>query len=185
MAGHSGWARGGSVEAVKASVLFLIALAIDVWMLFFGVLEGNTPAMEVIIALLALNIVILGLGGHYAILSRIRKGLWTKTYPLSDTTVQDSIVGYFDGKGVALKDTGEAHEYTESYSCILKSARPRFEVRIRPVTFLGEGVAVMVGPEDRKNRDVLRAFMDELEDVMETDLEEGIRRVSRKREEEE
>jgi hypothetical protein len=185
MAGHSGWARGGSVEAVKASVLFLIALAIDVWFLFYGVLQGNTPAMEVIIALLALNILVLGLGGHYGILSRVRKGLWTKVYPLSDTTVLDSVETYFDGKGIKLRDQGEAHEYTDSYSNILRSPRPRFEVRLRPVTYPSEGVAIMVGPEDGKNRKVLGAFMDELEDVLEEDLKEGIRRVSSKKEEEE
>jgi hypothetical protein len=185
MANRKGWARGGSVEAVKASVLFLLVLVLDAWILLFRVLQGNMPAIEVAVALLAVNIVVIGLSGHYIILSRIRMGLWSKVYPLSENTVLDSVEGYFDGKGVSLKDLGESHTYTESYSNILKSAKPRFEVRLRSVSFPEEGVAVLVGPEDRKNKAVLAKFMDEFDDVVENDLEEGIRRVSPKNEEEE
>jgi len=185
MASSKGWARGGSVEAVKASVLFLLVLALDAWILIFRVLQGSVPAIEVVVALLAVNIVVIGLSGHYVILSRVRSGMWSKVYPLSENTVLDSVGGYFDGKGVALRDLGEAHTYTESYSNILKSAKPRFEVRLRSVSFPEDGVAVLVGPEDRKNRDVLARFMDDFDDVVESDLEEGIRRVSPKREEEE
>jgi len=106
---YKGWTRGGSVEAVKAAVLILILLLIDVWILFSVILNRNTPAIEVLVALVALNLVILGLVGHWGMLARVRKGMWSKFYPLASTTVLDSIEGYLDNKGIKFKTAGEEH----------------------------------------------------------------------------
>jgi hypothetical protein len=179
-ASYKGWARGGSVEAVKAAVLILLLLLIDVWILFFVILGGNTPAIEVLVALVALNIVILGLVGHWGMLARVRMGMWSKFYPLSATTVLDSVEGYLDNKGIKSKAAGEEHAYTENYSDILRCFGPAFEIKLRPSTFPSEGVTVLAGPEDKKNGKVLRALMGDLDEVMEQDLKEGIRRVSSK-----
>jgi len=153
-ASYKGWTRGGSVEAVKAAVLILLLLLIDTWILFFVILGGNTPAIEVLVALVALNIVILGLVCHWGMLARVRKGMWSKSYPLSATTVLDSMEGYLDNKGIKFK--------------------------IRPSSFPREGITVLAGPEDKKNAKVLRELMGELDEVVEQDLKEGIRRVTSK-----
>jgi|GEM_PF-4356066 len=179
-ASYKGWARGGSVESVKASVLILILLLIDVWILFSVILNGNNPAIEVLVALVALNIVVLGLVGHWGMLARVRKGRWTKFYPLASTTVLDSVQGYLDKKGIKFKTAEEEHVYTENYSDVLRCSGPAFEVKLRPSSFPSEGVSVLAGPEDKKNGKVLRALMGELDEVMEDDLKEGIRRVSSK-----
>jgi len=168
------------VEAVKAAVLILLLLLIDTWILFFVILGGNTPAIEVLVALVALNIVILGLVCHWGMLARVRKGMWSKSYPLSATTVLDSMEGYLDNKGIKFKTAGEEHVYTENYSDILRCFGPAFEVKLRPSSFPSEGVSVLAGPENKKNGKVLRAFMNELDEVMEQDLKDGIRRVALK-----
>ena len=168
------------MEAVKAAVLILILLLIDVWILFSVILNGNTPAIEVLVALVALNIVILGLVGHWGMLARVREGMWSKFYPLSSTTVLDSIIGYLDGQHIKFKAAEEEHVYTENYSDVLKCSGPSFEIKLRPSIFLNEGVFVLAGPRDKKNAKVLRNLMDELDDVMEEDLKEGIQRAASK-----
>ncbi len=179
-ASYKGWTRGGSVEAVKAAVLILILLLIDVWILFSVILNENTPAIEVLVALVALNIVVLGLVGHWSMLARARKGMWSKFYPLSSTTVLDSVEDYLDKKGIKFKAAGEEHVYTENYSDVLRCFGPAFEIKLRPSSFPSEGVSVLAGTEDKRNGKVLRAFMGDLDEVMEQDLEEGIRRVTSK-----
>jgi hypothetical protein len=179
-ASYKGWTRGGSVEAVKAAGLILLLLLIDVWIFFSVILNGNTPAIEVLVALVALNIVVLGLVGHWSMLARVRKGMWSKFYPLSSTTVLDSIIGYLDGRGIKFKAAEEEHVYTENYSDVLRCAGPSFNVKLRPSSFPSVGVSVLAGPQDKKNAKVLRALMSELDDVMEDDLKEGIQRAASK-----
>ena len=177
---YKGWARGGSLESIKASVLILILLFIDVWIFFSGIVSGNTPALEVLIALVALNLVILGLVVHWGMLARVRKGMWSKFYPLSATTVLDSLEGYLDNKKIKFKASEEEHVYTENYSDVLDCTGPTFIVKLRPSSFPSEGVTVLAGPEDKKNAKALRALMGELDEVMEEDLKEGILRVTAK-----
>jgi len=180
-----GWARGGSVEAVKGAVIVLLILAVDMFMVSFGVLEGRTPAIEVLMALLFINVLVIGLAGHFAILARIRNGMWTKVYPLSDSTVLDSIEGYLDHMHIEFRSTGEEHTYTENYSDVLacegiSKKSPSFVIKLRPVSFPDEGVRVLVGPEGKKNHKVLNGFMEAFDDVVEKDLKEGISRGSKK-----
>jgi hypothetical protein len=180
-----GWARGGSVEAVKASVLVLALLVVDMFMVSFVVMKGRTLAIEVLLALLFINLLEIALAGHFAILSSIRNGMWTKVYPLSDSTVLDSIQGYLDSAHIGFRSTGEEHTYTENYSDVLECGdaskkRPLLVIKLMPVTFPDDGVRVLVGPESKKNKMIIMDFMLAFDDVVEIDLNEGISRVAKK-----
>ena len=171
---YHGWMAGGRFEDLRASVLFLVILMVDVWILMVGYLNDSLPGIEILMALLALNVVGIGLCIHWVARASVRSGFWTRMYPLSVTTVLDAVIGYFHEKDVALRSVGEKHIYTDSFSDVFKCKRPRFEVRLRPVTFLGKGVSVHIGPETKNNKKVVRAFLRSFDDFIEKDLREGI-----------
>lgn len=170
---HKGWTKGGKFEAVGAAVLLLLLLSVDVLLLSGHAREGTNPPLDVLVIVLALNVLILALVVHWGRLASSRTGFWVKVYPLKETTVLDAVVGYFDEVGLKAKGLGERH-YVEAFSDIFKCLRPAFEVRIRAVSFPTRGVAVHVGRESRGNRKRVWAFIDGFDDFLERDLREGI-----------
>jgi hypothetical protein len=180
---YEGWTNGGKVESVaSALVIALMALA-DVLVLEDH-FDGSPLPEIVLMALMALNVVGLAVAIHLGKLSRARRGYWLKTYPLSDTTVLDAVMGYMDEQDMTYSNIGERHAYTDSFSDVFRCKRPWLEVRVRPVRFLGKGVSLHVGPKDKANEEALYGFLDNFDDFIERDLLEGLPGMKKVSEEE-
>jgi len=184
MASHKGWTKGGSVEAAWSAFLLMILLAVDLFTVYLAIM-GNPPALELYVALLALNVSIIVMLTYWLLLVGVRRGMWTRFYPLADTTLLDSIVDYFKEKGVTFTHLGESHVFMDSYSEVLRATKHRFSVKLRPVWHSKVGTLVLIGPMAPTNEEMLMQFMEEFDEVVEIDLREGIKRASGRMKDEE
>jgi hypothetical protein len=179
---YQGWTFGGKVEFVSAAVVILLLVFLDVVTLGAFAPEMDLPTM-VLIALLVLNMVGFAMAGHLAKLSGARHGFWIRTYPLSETTVLDAVIGYFSERKARARSVGEKHAYTDSFSDVFRCKGTKLEVRLRPVSFPGKGVSIHVGPEGKADEEPLMAFLDEFDAYIEKDLLEGLPQKERLEEE--
>jgi len=170
---YEGWTNGGKVESV-ASALVIVLMAMADVLILQDHMDGTSLPEVILLALVALNVVGFAVAVHLGKLSGARRGYWLRTYPLSDATVLDAVMGYMDEQGMKYTNIGERHAYTDNYSDVFRCKKPWLEVRIRPVRFLGKGVSLHVGPKGKANEEALFTFLDEFDGFIEKDLMEGL-----------
>ena len=170
---YEGWTNGGKVESV-ASALVIVLMALSDVLVLQDHMDGSPLPEAILVALVALNVVGFAMAFHLGKLSGARRGYWLRTYPLSDTTVLDAVMGYMDEQGMRYTNIGERNSYTDRFSDVFRSKRPWLEVRIRPVRFLGKGVSIHAGPKGKADEEALYTFLEEFDDYIEKDLREGL-----------
>ena len=170
---YEGWTIGGKVENV-ASALVIVLMAMADVLVLRDHLDGTALPDVILLALVALNVVGFAVSVHLGKLSVARRGYWLRTYPLSDATVLDAVIGYMDEQGMTYTNIGERHAYTDNFSDVFRCKRPWLEVRIRPVRYLGKGVSLHIGPKGKADEEALFLFLEEFDGFIEKDLMEGL-----------